>query len=247
MDYASNPAGGFNDVTKAFKDDPTLEHYHRLRRADPNAEIEVAVLNGLDAVFAMEEEFKRYGIDAALVASCLDADPAAISELSLRLIENRIEAQKLEEEGETQLVSRGLVIPEKMVDWLICLMLEAMSWNDDLTMHRDLIVLLRDRLGGTNPHYKQSVDAHERRQNAKWLAASLKAQGVKVTIRMVAGALGVAPSTVLRWFPHSSFEDEVERLSRVFDKDGKLIPLGVTLRGKEVAQQPGTEETSGEA
>jgi len=173
----------------------------------------------------MEEEFKSYGIDPFLVVSCLDADPAAMSKLSLLLIESRIEAERLAKDGETQLARRGLVIPEKMVDWLICLMLEAMSWTDEMTMNRDLIVLLRDRLGGTNPHYKQQVDAHERRKQAIWLAGSLYARGKKPTIRMLAGAMGVAPSTVLRWFPDDSFEEEVARIARLFDADGQLIPL----------------------
>ena len=243
MSYASDPEGGFNDLTKEFKADPSLEHYLRLRREHPEAEIEIAVLNGLDACFVREEEFKSYAIDPYLVASCLDADPAAISELSLLLIENQIEAKRLAVGGETHLARRGLVIPDKMVDWLICLMLEAMSWTDEMTMHRDLIVLLRERMGGTNPHYKQTVDSREKRQSALWFAASLHAQGKKPTVRMVAGALGIAPSTVLRWFPDDSFVSEYERLSVVFDENGVPQPVRA-FRRKEIAQQ-GSDGSNG--
>lgn len=225
LSYASDPdSKGFNAATRAFKDDPSLEHYLRLRRAEPDAEIEISTLNGLDACFAMQEEFERYGIDPLLVVSCLDADPDAISQLSLQLIEARIAARKLEDEGETQLARRGLIIPEKLVDWLIMLMLEGMSWNDQLAVHRDLIVLLRDRLGGTNPHYKQAVDAEEKRRSAVWLAASLHARGENPTVRMVAGALGVAPSTVVRWFPNDTFKNEYERLAPLFDASGEIRP-----------------------
>ena len=238
MDYASDPEGGFNALTKAFKADPSLEHYLRLRRENPDAEIEVAVLNGLGACFVMEEEFKSYGIDPLLVVSCLDADPAAMSELSLLLIENQIAAKRLADGGETHLVRRGLVIPDKMVDWLICLMLEAMSWTDEMAMNRDLIVLLRDRMGGTNPHYKQTVDAREKRQSALWLAASVHARGRKPTVRMVASALGIAPSTIVRWFPDDSFVPEYERLSVVFDEHGLPRPERA-FRRKEIAQQDG--------
>jgi len=44
MSFGSAEGGGFNDVSRAYKEKPTLENYLTLRRANPTAEIEVAVL-----------------------------------------------------------------------------------------------------------------------------------------------------------------------------------------------------------
>jgi hypothetical protein len=159
----------------------------------------------------------------------LDADPRAISELSLQLLERLAEARKLQEQGETQLASRGLAIPGKLVDYLIGAMLDALSWKDAMeNMHRDLIVLIRERLGGSNQHHKQVLDIYEKRAYAKWIGARLKASGVEPSFRRVAELLGVSASSILRWFPDNSFQEEVERLSRAFDHDGNpIIPSGL--------------------
>jgi hypothetical protein len=103
--------------------------------------------------------------------------------------------------------------------------LEALSWNDDLHIPRDLIVLIRERLGGPNPEYRQASIAHEKKGNAAIVAGQLIAQGVKPTYRLLGEAFNVAPSTVKRWFQPGEFEREAELWARSFDKDGKLIPI----------------------
>jgi predicted site-specific integrase-resolvase len=57
---------------------------------------------------------------------------------------------------------------------------------------------------------------------------------------MLAELLGVAPSTVKRWFAEGEFEHETERWSRMFDENGALIPLTntkVSLHQKDTAQR----------
>ena len=226
MSFGSDPNGGFNEASIAYKDSPTIENYLRLRRSNPDDEIEVSVLGGIDALFAMQDELKQFGFDPDEIPAVLDADPEAISALSLKLLESIVEGKQLEERGETQTVRRGLVVPNKLIDWLICIMLEATSWNDREDIHRDLIVLIKERLlGGAYSHYVQTVQSHELKQRALWLGAQLKAQGHDVSIRKIASALSIAPSTVSRWFPEQSFQDEVKKLSCLFDENGKLRPL----------------------
>ena len=235
-EYGSDEDGGFNASSKAYKLDPSLEHYLRLRRERPDAEIEVAVLGGIDQLFYLEPELKKFGIDPDLVASAMDANPDAISELSLQLMEKIIEARSLAQDGRTHLVRRGLAIPDKLVNWLIGCMLDGLSWNDELYIPRDLIVLIRERLSGSNPEYEQASHAHQRRWSAILIGAQLHAQGIEPSFRMLAKALGVAPSTVKRWFPSGEFNAEVERISAWFDKDGKPRPakeiFGRPLRRK---------------
>ncbi|MBF0325500.1 MAG: hypothetical protein HQL42_10550 [Alphaproteobacteria bacterium] len=222
--YGGDEDGGYNALSKAYKKDPSLEAYVQLRRNYPDAEIEVSVIGGMDQLFFLEPEIKKYGFDPSLVASVMDADPEAISELSLQIMEKMVEAKKISRNGATHLSRRCLAIPDKLVNWLIACMLDALSWNDDLYIPRDLIVLIRERLGGSNPEYEQASHAHQMRWAAIMVGGQLQARGIKPSFRMLAGILNVAPSTVKRWFPAGEFAEEVERASHWWDEDGKMRP-----------------------
>jgi hypothetical protein len=141
--YGCKAEGGFNAVSRAYKADPSLETYVRLRRSNPTAELEVAVIGGFESMFYMREEFERCGLDPELLGGLLDADLDAIGETALSVMEAMVGARKRERAGETHMVSRGEVIPPKLVDWIICCALDALSWNDTLEIPRDLIVLIR--------------------------------------------------------------------------------------------------------
>jgi hypothetical protein len=225
MGYGSDEEGGFNAPSRTYKNDPSIENYVKLRRENPDGEIEVAVIGGADQLFYMENELRKFGIDPALVAGAMDADNAAIGELSLQLMEKLIETRQLERAGETHLVRRGIAIPDKLVDWIIACSLDAMSWSDNLEMSRDLIVLIRERLSGSCPHYEEASRAHHQKMNAAMIGGQLKAQGMKPTLKILGNILGVAPSTVKRWFEKGELEREIERWSRFFDEDGNMLPL----------------------
>ena len=225
MDFGGKADGRFNEQTAAYKENPTLRNYLRLRREDADAEIEIGVIGGIEQLLFMEDELRKFGFDPSLVASTLDADENAISELSLQIIEKLLEAEDLASNGETHLVRRGLVIPDKLVDWLISGMLDSLSWNNHLFIPRDLIVLIRERLGGSVLHYEKASEAHHKRHNAIIVAAQIKASGIEPTFKDIAKAFDVAPSTVTRWFQNSAFEREVESWSRMFDTEGKLISV----------------------
>lgn len=225
MDYGSDKSGGFNAATRAYKNNPSIELYVKLRRQQPSAEIEVAVLGGMDQLYYMEAELRKFGFDPEMVAAVLDADPDAIGELSLQIMEKMIAARELSKSGETHLSRRGLVVPDKLVDWLIGCMLDALSWNDQLHIPRDLIVLVRERLGGSNPEYEQGSAAHQKRWAAMIIGGQLKAQGIEPSFRMIAKALDVSPTTVMRWFPNGEFEDEISKVSTWFDENGQMHAL----------------------
>ena len=226
----SKDDGGYNEPSMAYKKAPSIEHYVKLRRTDPGAEIEIAVIGGMDQLFFMEEELSKFGFDPEMVASVLNADPEAISELTLQIMEKIIEARSLAKAGQTHLTRRGLAIPDKLVNWLVACMLDALSWNDDLYIPRDLIVLIRERLGGSNPEYEQASDAHLKRSAAITIGGQLKARGIKPSFRMLAGVLNVSPSTVMRWFPDGDFEEEIERVATWFDENGQMRDLKDAFR-----------------
>ena len=91
-DFGCEEGGGFNALTRDYK--RTIEHYVHLRRAHPDAEIEVVVIGGFEQLTFMEAELRKHGFDPALVASGLDADPDAIDELSLQIMGRSDRSQK---------------------------------------------------------------------------------------------------------------------------------------------------------
>ena len=214
---------GFNELSKAYKDDPSIENYVKLRRGNPRAEIEVAVVGGVKQLMYTQRVLRRFGIDPQLVAGTMDADPDAISEISLQLMERIIEARKLAKAGQAHAVRRGHAIPDKLVDWIITCSLDSLSWNDSLLIPRDLIVLIRERLGGANPAYERASKAHENKRSAALIGGQLKARGVTPTFKMIGAILGVAPSTVKRWFEQGKFDIATDRWSRSFDETGELV------------------------
>lgn len=224
--YGSDEAGGYSALSKTYKKNPSIELYVKLRRQNPDAEIEVSIIGGMEQLFFLGPELKKYGFDPSIVVSVMDANQKAMSELSLQLMEKMLEAKKLARSGKTHLSRRGLAVPDKLINWLTACMLDALSWNDDLYIPRDLIVLIRERLGGSNPEYEKASHANEMRWAAITIGAQLQASGIKPSFRTLARILNVAPSTVKRWFPNNDFAHEVERLLGWFDKDGKPQPIG---------------------
>ena len=223
--FGSREDGGYNEITKKYKADPSIENYVRLRRADPDAEIEVSVVGGFDSMFYMRDELSRHGIDRDLLGGILDADQDAVSEISLCLMEKIIEARQAEQSGESHLIRRGLAVPEKLIDWIICCSLDALSWNDYPIVPRDLIVLIRERLAGSNTQYEQEGEVRRNKLNAGAIAGQLFARGVTPTFKLLGQALGVSPSTVKRWFGPGELEKARDSWASLCDKDGKLLPL----------------------
>jgi len=233
-EFASTESGGYNQITIAYKLDPTIEHYLKLRKEHPDGEIEVAIHGGIDQLFYMESELARYGISADEFVSVFDCDDATISRFSLFFMEKIVEARKLLKAGETHLVRRGLAVPDKLIDWFITCSLDAMSWSDQLEMNRDLIVLIRERLGGPFPEYEVGSQVHEKKQNAAIMGGSLKAQGIKPSLRLIAKLMRVNPTTVMRWFDQGEFERQVDRYATWFNPDGSMRGLGIK---KDVAAE----------
>jgi hypothetical protein len=51
---------GFNELSKAYKDDPSIENYVKLRRGNPSAEIEVGVIGGMEQLMYMRRVLRRF-------------------------------------------------------------------------------------------------------------------------------------------------------------------------------------------
>ncbi|MEQ1406542.1 hypothetical protein ABK249_16545 [Neorhizobium sp. Rsf11] len=223
--WGTKEGGGFNELTLAYKHNPTMETYLALRRAHPDAEIEISASRGLDTLFRIEQELQKHGFDPSDIAAILDADHEAISKVSLQCMEKLIAAKELAAKGETHLVGRGMAVPLALIDWIIIVALDGMSWTEQLEIPRDLIVLIQNRLGGIQGKYYRNSELRERKQNALFIAGQMLARGEKTGIRQLARLLGLEASSVSRWFAEGEFERESQRYASWFDENGSLKPL----------------------
>ena len=210
---------GFSVLSRAFKRNSTLENYVALRRANPNETIEVAISGGLDWLYDSEAALKDFDISPSLVASVLDADDLAISELCLLLMEQLIARDKAKKTGKTHLVSRGEVISDRFVNELINVMLDSLDWNNSLTLPRDLIVLIRHQTGGGTLDWKREVERKELRSKATMEAIGIAASGKEPSYRAIGKAMGVNATTVMRLLPDKQAIDEIYMLCKSSAED----------------------------
>lgn len=219
-----------NELSRTFKDDPTIEHYLKLRTENPKKEIEVAVTGGMDWLLANDQLLQDNGIKPKWMAAALDADDEAINHISLTLLQKLADRKKLLDEGATQIASRGIAVSNSFVNYLIAIMLDALSWNNRLEIPRDLIVLTRYQLLGTEvPAIKKRQEAHELKSSVEWVAAQLLERQEKISMRKIAKILGVNVSTISRMFSDNELEekafDHLESFKMVAKSDSPFADL----------------------
>ena len=207
----------FQRLIGRFDEEPSIENYLALRRSFPRGDIEIHQLAEVDPgqAEAFELDLERARLNRTLVRGALGGDARDIDELCLQLMERLIERRAREGRGETQLQSRGKGISDALVRHFIGAMLEVLQ-QDDLSPMPSLVVLVREQLGGLNNEVFESHTKWKGRKQALFLGMRMKRQGVQPTIRKVAMALKVHPSTVSRWFPDGDFLEQIERFGRLF-------------------------------
>jgi hypothetical protein len=204
-------------LSLAYKGNPTIDNYLKLRRENPSIEIEIAITNGLEWLFANEGLLRENGIEPQWFASSLDANAEAISKLSLHLLGKLNDRSLLEKDGETQIISRGKGISDSLVNYLAAVMLDALSWNDDLEIPRDLIVLLRHQLFGSGePAQLKQLQSKQLEDNIGMIGAQLLEYGKEPSTREIAKLLGINASTVSRIFPGNSLLEESQKRLDMF-------------------------------
>jgi hypothetical protein len=220
--FGSEPGkGGFNELSKQYKAQPTIEHYVQLRQQHPDGEIEIATAGGIEFLFSQESELLSHGIKPRLFTGVLDANPVDHAEFSLVLLELIIKRNEEEKKG-THIVSRKKAISDTLVNYLIAEALDSLSWNDSMEISRELIVLIKHQLGCNTSHYEAEENKKKKITDAKFVAIQIMAQGKRPTYRQIGRVLGVQPSTVMRWFPDGTFMSEVADMAMLI-KDSKLF------------------------
>ena len=212
------------EVTHRYKSEPTIENYLNLRRSNPESEIEIATSEGIEFVLKFEEELNRLGIDPQLVCGVLDADQESQSTLSLYLLEKLAERRLLLQSGAIYPVSAGKAVGDAFVNYLIGACLDALSWNNELTVSRDLIVLIKHQLGLDGNSVSQEVETRNSALRAEFVGGQLISLGKEPSFRLVGKIMNVSASTVKRWFPNGDFRQKASRKSILFE-NWEMIPI----------------------
>lgn len=197
---------GFNSASRAFKENPTIENYVYLRKKYPNEIVQVAISSSLEWVWGNQDILATFNIPVSLLVDVLDADLDAISDLSLLLLQRIIERKEIVSSGQTHAISRGLVISDGLINYLVNMMLDALDWNDNLELPRDLIVLLRERIGGEVSDWDKKRKVDDQKMKAVIAVMEIYGSGEVPSYRKIAEKLGVNATTVMRWW---SFDKEV--------------------------------------
>jgi hypothetical protein len=108
-------------------------------------------------------------------------------------------------------MSRGIGISDSLVNYLTAVMLDALSWNDDLYLPRDLLVLLRYQILGDEPAQLKQLESHRLEHSIAYIGAQILENGRQVTTREIAKILNINASTVSRSFPGDKLQTESER------------------------------------
>ena len=189
----------------AYRENPSLAAYVRLRRCCPNHQIdfyEGFSVDGLEWVSG-REEFDRFDIPAETAYAAVTGECAAISELCLRVMELLVERDDFKKTGKTHAVSRGEVISDVFVNTLISYMLAGLAFSQHFHVNPDLMMLTSHQLSDGATRLKK-----KRTKVLNWLeimdvACDLQKKGIEPTYRAIAKVMGVAPTTVMRSFPSS--------------------------------------------
>jgi hypothetical protein len=227
LDWSDERLSLFKQLVVAYRKDSSIENYLLIRHEFPEVEIQVGRFGGLEALFKLEKEFARQGIDPRLVAGSLDADESSIDALCLCLLELLVARGKLPKSGAGYIEKRRNAISDPTINYLIVEMLEAADWHgESIRVPASLVVLIREQLCGSNPDLRQMYLSRERFQNAAIAAGQISFQiNKQISVRKLATMVGVGRGTAARWLADKEFQ-------RWFDL-GRDITAGKVLRLKD--------------
>jgi hypothetical protein len=216
----------FKHLSVAYREEPTIENYVRVRREFPDLEIKVGYFE--DPLVILDWKFPGHGIDPVLIGDVLDAKEASIDALSLCLLERLIARGKLPKEGPRHIEERRNAMSETTVNYLISTMLEALDLaNDEVRLPASLIVLIREQLSGTNPDLHAEYRLRKKQFKAAFTAAlHFYRTKEKISVRKLAAAISVKRSTAARWLADKHFVRDFEYFQQQLLRDGEAVWIG---------------------
>jgi hypothetical protein len=216
----------FKQLVVEYRQRPSVENYLKVRHLFPDAEIQVDRLGGIDALFALEKDFEKQGVDPELIVAALEAEEPAIDALSLRLLECLAARDNIETGRPGYIERRRNAITDATVNYLIAMMLEALDrYGEMVQLPGSLIVLIRHQICSPAPDLKKAYLSKEKRLNAAFLAAQQLRPGEKVSVRKLSKMTGAPRMTAARWLADNEFKDLLEaNRKRALDRLKRKAP-----------------------
>jgi hypothetical protein len=220
----------FERLVAAYRREPAIKNYVRVRREFPEVEVQVAQFGGIESLFALEDKFRKVGIDPDLIAAALDADEPSIDALCLHLLELLMARDKLPKDGPKHIEKRRNAISDTMVNYLISEMLESLDWHDEtFRIPASLVVLIRHQLCTGIPDLHQEYLSRERRHNAALSFGQTLRPDERPSINKLATRVGIPRSTAARWLADKEFQRWIET--------GRKWAAGNNPLGRRVSHQ----------
>lgn len=197
----------FTDAVVAYRENASIQNYLSIRREFPEVEIQVARFGGIEALFALEADFKDQGINPNLIAGALDGDEPSVDALCLRLLELISERDELPKNGPGYIERRRSAISDASISYLITTILEAYDWNEDVyRVPASLVVLIRHQLCGLRPDLEVEYKLREHKKNVAMAAARLLKPDERLSINKLKELAGISRTTAARWLGDPSFQ-----------------------------------------
>jgi hypothetical protein len=113
-------------LSEAYQRLPTLRNYVALRRTHPDTQIHCPERDIFEVMGDFDEPID-FDIPSELILFAVTGECAAISELSLRLMELLIEREAIQSTGESAAIRRGIAVSDVFINRLIELMLDGLD------------------------------------------------------------------------------------------------------------------------
>lgn len=202
------PSGEWDADIANYQLEPSVKKYLVLRDVYPDKDPSLDRYSGIDQLYALKPLLEKFSIESVDVAACMDADPAAIDRVSLKLLALLEERREQELAGDDTLQSRGVAITDSLINYLISIILESMERYNEPTASSSLFLLMREQLGGQNMGLYRSYQKYSRKGSVVAIMASSRNLGMACSLGQVAIILGVNKSALSRMFG----EGELEKL-----------------------------------
>ncbi len=219
MRHSTKPPLGANDeelyefenLADEFENQQTLEKYLELRQQFPSGDISLDRFSDLLTLTNVDDELHRHDIFYGDISRAAGGDASAMDRCAVSIIKALCIRRNIELTGKTHVTSRDLAISDELINFSLAIILES-SARHQTALPTSVALLIREHyLGGPHTKRFQKHEARIDRAEAVWIGSEIKKSEKVPTFRGIAKKMGVAPSTVSRWFPGNELAIAIER------------------------------------
>lgn len=180
---------------------------------------------GFEYAITLKQELEKFQILQGTFLGMLDGYLDSIDQLCLEMLAAIDTRENIENEI-PHAIANGLAIGDALLDFLINITLESISYHKCEIPHSYLL-LLRMRTNLLNNKYVSEQTSRQRRK----FAARIVAENPDASIRDIAREMGVNHVTLYAWMKDKKFKEIVER-TRNFDSEKFFKLVGKILNDK---------------